>query len=333
MTVTHSIPTAVIGAGDWGKNHVRKYHELGALAAIAETNPETASRMQQEYGVKTLTFAEILSDPSIRAIALTSPANTHKDLGLKALLAGKHLFIEKPITLNHQDAAALTEKATEKGLILMVGHLLHYHPCFAKLTELVKAGELGDIHHIHARRFNIGKFREDENVLWDLGPHDVSMILAITGCDPISIEARSSNYLLPKVSDFASLYLTFPGNINAEINLSWLAPAKEHRFIVVGNKAMAVFDDTLDWDEKLRIYRHDAAMTSGQPAHLIRDMEGEAIKVPFKEPLLNECATFLDCIANNTEPHSNGQEATRVIKILEQADPALTPSITISKVS
>lgn len=321
--LTHAIPTAVIGAGDWGKNHVRKYHELGALAAIAEPNPETAKRMHDEFGVETRTFDEIIQDPTIKAIALTSPARTHKDLGLKALEAGKHLFVEKPITLTYADACALEEKANQKGLILMAGHLLHYHPAFAKMTELVQTGALGDIFHIHARRFNIGKFREEENVIWDLGPHDVSMILALTGTDPIEIDAKAANYLLPTVSDFASIHMIFPGNINAEINLSWLAPAKEHRIIVVGKKAMAVFDDTKDWDEKLRIHRHEAAMTYGEPAHLIRDMEGEAIKVPFKEPLLNECATFLDCIKENKQPHSNGLEASRVIKILEAADPAL----------
>lgn len=329
--VSHAVPTAVIGAGDWGKNHVRKYHELGALAAIAETNPETAARMHGEFGVENRPLDDILNDESIRAIVLTTPATTHPELGLKALERGKHLFIEKPIALNHTEAEKLTRSARSKGLTLMVGHLLHYHPSFAKMTEMVRQGELGDIHHIHARRFNIGKFRQEENVLWDLGPHDISMILALTGSQPTEIEAKASNYLLPTISDFASIQLAFPGNVNAEVNLSWLAPQKEHRLIVVGSKAMAVFDDTLDWQDKLRIHRHDAAMEYGKPAHLVRDMEGEAIEVPFKEPLLNECATFLDCITNKTEPYSNGEEAVKVIKILEAADPAIGADAPISK--
>lgn len=325
----HNIPTAVIGAGDWGKNHVRKYHELGALAAISELNPETANRMHDDFGVVNRPFDDILSDPVIKAIALTSPAGTHMELGCRALESGKHLFIEKPLAMTYADARALTDLAKERGLILMAGHLLHYHPSFAKMTELVRSGALGPIRHIHARRFNIGKFREEENVIWDLGPHDISMVLALTGSDPLEVNANAWNYLLPHVSDFASLQLSFPGNINAEINLSWLAPQKEHRLIVVGEKAMAVFDDTLEWEDKLRIHRHDAAMTTGKPAHLVRDTEGEAVKVPFKEPLLNECATFLECIENGQQPHSNGEEACRVIRILEEADPAISNAETM----
>lgn len=329
--VSHTIPTAVIGAGDWGKNIVRKFHELGALAAVAETTSDKAAQIQADYGVPIQSFADILKNEEIKAIALTSPAITHYELAIEAINAGKHLFIEKPITLNYAEAIELKEKANEKGLTLMAGHLLHYHPCFAKLKELVADGELGAIRHIHARRFNIGKFREEENVLWDLGPHDVSMVLSLVKDDPLTIDAKVGNYLLPNVSDFATLHLTFANNINAEINLSWLAPQKEHRLIIIGEKAMAVFDDTLEWDEKLRIHRHKAAMQPGMPPLLERDMEGEAITVPYKEPLLNECATFLNAITNNTEPYSNGEEACRVIKLLETADPALKATQKLSK--
>lgn len=320
---SHPISTAVIGAGDWGKNHVRKYHELGALAAIAEPNEKTAKRMQDEFGVEARNYDEILQDDTIKAIALCTPARTHKDLGLKAIAHGKHLFIEKPISLEYEDALTLNEAANEKGLILMIGHLLHYHPGFDRLKQLVKSDELGKIRHVQSRRFNIGKFREEENVIWDLGPHDASMVLSLIGDEPTTVHGHASSYLLPTVSDFATIHLTFPNNINAEINLSWLAPQKEHRIMVVGEKAMAVFDDTLEWDEKLRIHRHQTGMEYGQAPFLERDMEGEAITVPFKEPLLNECATFLSCIETNTQPFSNGDEACRVIKLLRAADPAL----------
>jgi len=318
---THPIPTAVIGTGDWGKNHVRKFHDLGALAAISETNPETQQFMANEYGVPARPYDDILNDPNIKAIVLVTPAHTHKEMGLKAIKHNKHLFIEKPIALNHENAVALTKAADKKNIILMVGHLLHYHPCFDKLKQMVTGGELGKIHHIHARRFNIGKFRQEENVLWDLGPHDISMVLSLTQSAPLSIHSQAANYLLPTISDFASIQLSFENNVNAEINLSWLAPQKEHRLIVVGEKAMAVFDDTLEWDEKLRIHRHQAAMEYGQPPSLERDMQGEAIKVPFKEPLLNECATFLSSIETMTQPYSNGHEACTVIDLLTKADP------------
>lgn len=329
----HQIKTAVIGAGDWGKNHVRKYHELGALAAICETNPETAARMTGEYSVPSKSFDEILQDNEIGAIVLASPAHTHKDLGLKALAAGKHLFVEKPLALTVEDAEALTKAAATHDKILMVGHLLQYHPGFIGMRDLVASGELGKLRHIHARRYNIGKFRQEENVIWDLGPHDASMILALTGTEPIAIRAEASNYLLPTISDFATIHLEFPDNINAEISLSWLAPQKEHRIIVIGEKAMAVFDDTLEWDDKLRIHRHQTGMEYGKPPLLERDMEGEAISIPFKEPLLNECALFLEAIATNTQPFSNGEEACRVIRLLTTADPAINNNPAISQAS
>ena len=318
-----TIATAVIGSGDWGKNHIRKFHELGALKAICETNSDTTRRIQKEFGVEAYSYDEILSNQDIKAIVLATPAGTHKELGLKAISHGKHLFIEKPIALNYEDAVALNTAAKQKNIHLMVGHLLHYHPCFEKLKQMVAQGELGALRHIHARRFNIGKFRQEENVIWDLGPHDVSMVLSLVQSDPLSVQCQSANYLLPTVSDFASIQLSFANNINAEINLSWLAPQKEHRLIVVGDKAMAVFDDTLEWDEKLRVHYHKTQMEYGKPPVLERDMEGEAIKVPFKEPLLNECATFLETIADNTSPYSDGDEACQVTKILEQADPSM----------
>lgn len=319
----HKVKTAVIGAGDWGKNHIRKFHELGSLVAISETDTERAANMTAEYGVANLTFDDILNDDGIDAIVLASPAITHKELGVQALEKGKHLFIEKPLALTVKDAEALVNKAKETGCILMVGHLLQYHPGFIAMRELVKSGELGKLRHIHSRRYNIGKFRQEENVIWDLGPHDASMVLALTGCEPTSIKSEASNYLLPTISDFATIHLKFPDNINAEIALSWLAPQKEHRLIVIGERAMAVFDDTLEWDRKLRIHRHQTGMEYGKPPRLERDMEGEAISVPFKEPLLNECATFLSSIATNSEPFSNGEEALKVIRLLTKADPAL----------
>lgn len=328
-----AIKTAVIGAGDWGKNHIRKFHELGALAAICETDESRAAAMQQQFGVENRSFDDILADESIDSIALASPAITHKELGLRALERGKHLFVEKPLALTVDEAETLVSKAKEHDRILMVGHLLQYHPGFIGMRELVASGELGKLRHIHARRYNIGKFRQEENVIWDLGPHDASMVLALTGSEPLSIKTHASNYLLPTISDFATIHLTFEGNIQAELALSWLAPQKEHRLIVVGEKAMAVFDDTLEWEDKLRIHRHKTAMDYGQPPILERDMEGEAITPPFKEPLLNECATFLECIANRTQPFSNGEEALRVTRLLTAADPALTEETRISRAS
>lgn len=330
---SHAVSTAVIGAGDWGKNHVRKFHELGSLKAICESNNTVAQKMFDDFGVPNKSFDEIIQDPEINAIVLATPANTHKDLGLKAIEQGKHLFIEKPIALNLSDAETLTKAAQAKDLILMVGHLLQYHPCFEKMKSLVADGELGELRHVHSRRFNIGKFRQEENVIWDLGPHDASMVLSLINAEPTSIKTSTSKYLLPTVSDFATINLTFENNINAELSLSWLTPQKEHRLIVVGSKAMAVFDDTLEWDEKLRIHRHHCAMEYDKPAILERDMEGEAIKVPFKEPLLNECATFLKCIETNTQPPSNGEEACRVIKLLENADPDIEAEHSLSKAS
>lgn len=330
---SHAVSTAVIGAGDWGKNHVRKFHELGSLKAICESNPTTAQKMHDDFGVINKSFDDIINDPDIDAIVLATPAVTHKELGLKAIEQGKHLFIEKPIALNSIDAEIITKAAEEKGLILMIGHLLQYHPCFERMKKLVKDGDLGELRHVHSRRFNIGKFRQEENVIWDLGPHDASMVLSLIDDTPTSIKTSTSNYLLPTISDFATINLEFPNNVNAELSLSWLTPQKEHRLIAVGSKAMAVFDDTLEWDEKLRIHRHQCAMEYNQPAILERDMEGEAIKVPFKEPLLNECATFLSCIETNTQPPSNGFEACRVVKLLEEADPDIKTNPSLSQAS
>ncbi len=314
MTEQTTVRVAVIGCGYWGRNLVRVFSELGALVAVCDADLELARQFGTQYQVGALTFEQVLRAPEIDAVAIATPAITHSDFAEQVLVAGKHVFVEKPIALNVDAAEALNALAIKQGRVLMVGHLLQYHPVFIHLKELVVQGELGRLRHIYSHRLNLGKVRREENILWSFAPHDVSMILSLVGAEPDNISAVSSFFLHSQVADVTTTHMTFPGGENAHVFVSWLHPYKEQKLVVVGEEGMAVFDDTLEWEQKLLLYRHKILWKNGFPTP--DRAEAEAVTVTPAEPLREELAHFLDCIAGKADCRTDGDEGIRVLKVL-----------------
>ncbi len=314
---------AVIGTGYWGKNLVRNFHNLNALHTICDTNPDAVKNFLEQYkGIKGVTaFSDILNDPDIKGIAISTPAVTHATLAREAILAGKDVYVEKPLCLSEDEGAELTDLAKQNGRILMVGHLLWYHPVVLKLKELVDKGELGRIRYIYSNRLNLGKLRREENVLWSFAPHDISVILGLTGEMPESVRAQGGNYLHQKIADTTVTLLNFASGIRAHIFVSWLHPFKEQKLVVVGEKQMAVFDDTAPWDEKLILYPHTIDWMENIP--VAHRAEGQQVAVEQDEPLRAECAHFLECMKSRRLPRTDGEEGLRVLRILNASQASL----------
>ena len=253
-----NIPSvALVGPGDWGRNLVRNFDELGALNAICETNPERLTACKEQYPTHRYytAYAQVLRDDSIDAVAIATPSETHGTLVREALMAGKDVFVEKPLCLSAEEGEMLVRLARERRCILMVGHLLWYHPAVLKLQELVKSGELGRVQYVYSNRLNLGKIRREENILWSFAPHDISVILGLIGETPETIQAQGGNYLQQRIADVTVSLLSFPSGIRAHIFVSWLHPFKEQKLVVVGDRKMAVFDD-LEKKDKLTLYPH-----------------------------------------------------------------------------
>ena len=318
--VLKNLPVAVLGCGHWGKNLVRKFHELGVLTAISDPNAEVCRQLCDAYGVEARAIDGILADDSIKAVAIAAPADLHHELVIRSFAAGKHVFVEKPIALNLEDAEEMIAAGKQAQKVLMIGHLLQYHPAFLKLKSLVREGELGKLRYIYSRRLSLGKLRMEENVLWSFAPHDISMILALAGQEPDTVQGSAGNFLQDHISDFASIHMGFANGIKAHVNVSWLNPFKEQRLVVVGDKAMAEFDDCVPWDEKLKLYCHRAEIVDGVP--MVEKAEAECVEIDEFEPLLNECRYFLEFAANNQTPFTDGTEAMAVLKVLQAGDAA-----------
>lgn len=313
---------AVIGCGGWGKNLVRNFFELGALVAVSDVNKDTAKAFAKEFRCDNFSVDQILADPRIDAVVIASPAEHHVELGIKALKAGKHIYVEKPLALNVAEAQHLNIVARKCGRIIMVGHILHYHTAFAKLREMVSEGELGNLQHIYSHRLGLGRLRRHENVLWDLAPHDISMILALTGTLPESVTASGHSYLQDNIAATCLATLNFENGVSAHLHSSWMSPFKEQKLVVVGDKAVAVFDDRKPWGEKLAIYRDCVLWNEGVPFENT-NVHAEYVKVEASEPLKNECRHFLDSINYDRTPLSDGDEGVRVTRVLEAADKAM----------
>lgn len=303
------LKVAVVGSGYWGKNLVRNYHRTGALKMICDTNEVALANFKEQYPeVETvLSYADVLSNDEIDGIVIATPAETHFNLAKEALLVGKHVYVEKPLVLDEQEAAELIKIAEEKKLILMVGHLLQYHPIFVKLREMVESGELGRINYIYSNRLNLGKIRREENILWSFAPHDISMILSLTYEEPEKVIATYGNYLHQHIADVTTTHLEFPSGTKAHIFVSWLHPFKEQKLVVVGDKKMAVFDDTQAWEDKLLLYPHKVEWENNIPVP--NKADAEKVEVPQDEPLFLECKHFLDCIDSNVLPEPTQKRA------------------------
>jgi predicted dehydrogenase len=308
---------AVVGCGHWGKNLVRNFAELGALVAVCDPNEELAKTYAKEYSVDNLSFAAIISDASIEGVVLAVPAPLHASMAIEVMNAGKHVYVEKPLAMNRIEAEAMIESATENDVQLMVGHLLQYHPVFMAVRGLVESGELGSLNYIYSNRLSFGKVRSEEDVIWSFAPHDISMILSLTGQEPEVVRTESSSILQPDIADTATVHMAFKSALKAHVSVSWLHPYKEQKLVGVGEDAMVVFDDTKPWNEKLALYRHSAKSSGGLPS--LERAEVEYIEVSQSEPLRNECQHFLDVVSGNTAPLTDGDEGLSVLKVLSAA--------------
>ena len=310
---------AVAGCGHWGKNLVRNFHGLGALHSVCDNNAATAELFAKQYDVKANSWENTLADTAVKGVVLASPATFHHEMAKAALLAGKDVYVEKPITLKNEHAEELCNLADENNSVLMVGHLLQYHPAFIKLKELSDDGEFGKLLYIYSNRLSFGKVRREENVLWSFAPHDVSMILALAGGElPNFVDAVGGAQTHKEIADFAYLKMQFENGIGAHINVSWINPFKEQKLVVIGDKGAGVFDDRLDWSEKLTLYSHEIDMIDDLPA--LKPADAVAVPLPEGEPLKAECQHFLECIANRSTPRTDGAEGLRVLNVLNHAE-------------
>lgn len=312
---------AVVGCGYWGKNIVRNFAELGALTAVCDANVAAAEEHARKFGVAARSFDDVLNDPACNAVAIATPAASHAEHVGAALKAGKHVFVEKPLALTVAAAKDLARTAEGAKRILMVGHLLQYHPIFLALLDMVRNGRLGTIQHVFSHRLNFGKLRTEEDVIWSFAPHDISMILAIMGEEPNHVSVETTAVLNPKICDIADLHLRFAGGATARVSVSWLNPYKEQKLVVIGSRAHAVFDDTLAWADKLTLFDHRVDMAEDQPIAV--PAPGARVAVEQREPLREECAHFLDCIANGKKPRTDAAEGLRVLAVLESASRAI----------
>ena len=319
-----AVRVAVAGCGYWGRNLVRNFAELGVLDAVCDANAQAADAMAQTHNTTARYWQDILDDPRINAVAIATPAATHGEMAGAAFAAGKHVFVEKPMALDIETAEGLIAAAGAAERALMVGHLLQYHPAFLALQELAWVGRLGKLQYIYSNRLNFGKMRHEENILWSFAPHDISMILSLTGTTPVKVSAVGHSYLQAGVADTTTTHLAFPNGINAHIYVSWLHPFKDQKLVVIGENGMAVFDDTQPWSGKLVLYPHKVEL--GGQAPVAERADAEAIPLIEQEPLREECAHFLTCVATGETPRTDGAEGLRVLRVLNAAENALAGS-------
>ncbi len=311
---------AVIGCGAWGRNLIRNFSELGALAAVCDEDGARAVALASQFGVSALSEDQIIHDPAIDAVVFATHAPAHAPQAERALKAGKHVYLEKPMVLSVADAENLCALAKAQERILMVGHILHYHPAFIALKEHLPA--LGPLKHIYANRLGLGRFRHHENVFWDLSSHDISLILSLTKERPLSVEAQGQAYIATDKPASALMTLTFSNHLTAHLHASWLSPFKEQKFVVIGDYGIAVFDDCKPWAEKLHISTQCLTWKGDLP-HANDDFQTRAIVLDAGEPLKNECLHFLACIENGETPLTSGEEGLGVTDVLERAEKAL----------
>jgi len=320
--MTDTVKVAVVGAGYWGKNLIRNFDSLGALGAICDSRKEALKEFVKTYpnAQATDSFQSILEDTSFETVAIAAPAEKHYQMVKESLLADKHVFVEKPIALHEAEGIELHELALKKKRVLMVGHLLQYHPAVIKLKQLVSDGELGKIQYIYSNRLNLGKIRREENILWSFAPHDISVILSLAGEMPERVTSTGARYLHQKVEDVTLSSLSFPSGIRAHIFVSWLHPYKEQRLVVVGDRKMALFDD-VEPEDKLLLYPHRIEWKDHVPVP--NKKEAEKVQIERVEPLREECRHFVDCVARNLKPKTDGEEALRVLRVLEACQESL----------
>ena len=324
------VRVGVVGLGYWGPNRARNFERLpdSELAWVCDPSERARERWARELPGSRVAaeIDELLADPELDAIAVATPVPTHADLAERVLGAGKHCFVEKPLAQSVTDAERVVELAEESGRVLMVGHLLEYHPGVEKLRELISTGELGDVRYIYSNRLNLGKLRADENALWSLGAHDVSVVLWLADEEPYECRAIGESYMRDGIEDVVFCYLRFPSGLAAHLHLSWLDPHKERRFTVVGSKRMATFDD-MAFERKVEIYDKgfDEDFAS-YGEYIARSGDIHSPQVPNEEPLRIECRHFIERVRDGGRPRSDGESGLRVVRVLEALQRSLEES-------
>jgi predicted dehydrogenase len=325
-----STTVGVAGLGYWGPNLARNFAALpnAELRWCCDDRPEVRERFAAQYTGARVTgdLDDLLADAGLDAVVLATPVPTHAALAIRVLEAGKHCFVEKPLALTVAGAERVVEAARAADRVLMVGHLLQYHPGVNKLKEIAASGELGDIHYIYGNRLNLGKLRADENALWSLGAHDVSVVLHLADEEPSEMWARGESYMREGVEDVVFAFLRFPSGLAAHLHLSWLDPHKERRFTIVGSRRMATFDD-MDAERKITVYDKgfdEKADTYGE--YITRSGDIWSPRVPNAEPLRLECEHFVDCVRRGAEPSSGGANGLAVVRVLEGLQQSLDRS-------
>ncbi len=322
----------VAGLGYWGPNLARNFQSIQGceLAWCCDASAQARQRAAARFPGARCSgeLGELLDDPVLDAVAIATPVSTHAELAVRVLRAGKHCFVEKPLAQSVADAQRAVDAAASSGRVLMVGHLLEYHPGVHKLRELAGSGELGDkIYYIYGNRLNLGKLRADENALWSLGAHDVSVVLALAGEEPWEVVAHGESYLRDGVQDVVFCFLRFSSGLSAHLHLSWLDPHKERRFTVVGSRRMATFDDMV-LEGKVTVYDKgfdEDASDYGE--YITRTGEVFCPQIANVEPLRIECEHFVDCVRRGVQPRSDGASGLRVVRVLEELQRSLDASV------
>jgi UDP-2-acetamido-3-amino-2,3-dideoxy-glucuronate N-acetyltransferase len=314
------INLALIGAGQWGKNLARVFFDLGILKIICDSSEEILKKNSLKYPEisTTSSFSDTLASPDINAVAIATPAEQHYDLAKKSLLAGKHVFVEKPLSMTVMEGEELVQIAKQQKKVLFVGHVLQYHPAVQTIKNMLQEGQLGKLQYIYSNRLNLGKIRREENILWSFAPHDISVILSLVGEEPIEVSATGTNILHPEIADTTITNMKFPSGVVAHIFVSWLHPFKEQKLVLIGDQSMVVFDDTASIDQKLVTYPHRISWKAGIPIPDKREGAPIDLTKQWKEPLIEEGWAFINSIHGKTAL-TNGEEGVRVLKVLQRA--------------
>ena len=330
-----TVRIGVAGLGYWGPNLARNFDRLEGveLAWLVDQSEQALALHGAAFpsASTTTSLDEMLADERLDAVALATPVPSHADLAERVLSAGKHCFVEKPLAQTADEAERVVAAAQEAGRVLMVGHLLEYHPGVEMLKELVDSGELGDVRYVYSNRLNLGVLRAEENALWSLGAHDVSVILSLAGEEPYECRAVGESYMQEGVEDVVFCFLRFPSGLAAHLHLSWLDPHKERRFTVVGSKKMATFDD-MDSERKLTLFDKGFDQSGDYPEYKPRSGAIFSPRVPSEEPLRIECRHFVDRVRDGARPRSDGESGLRVVRVLEALQQSLRESTRAARV-
>jgi predicted dehydrogenase len=322
------LKVGVVGAGAWGRNHVRTVAGLAEaeLAAVCDTDPKVRDRVGRQYPGTLVTADVPALLQAVDAVIVASPAATHAAVARQAIEAGKPVLVEKPFALNVRDAESVARAGAERGVPVLAGHLLVYHPAVEKLRDLVQKGDLGKVFYLYSLRVNLGQVRQDENALWSFGPHDVSVALYLLGEPPVRVAAHGKSYLQPAIEDVVFLTMEFASGVLAHVQMSWLDPHKGRKLTVVGAKQMAVFDD-MEPREKLRIYDKgvDRPPEYGSFGESLAIREGDIFipRIPAVEPLAAELTHFVRAARGRETPRASAEDGVRVVRVLEAASRSL----------